>query len=592
MASEFTEQSYYPSAKARLIIRLEEYAMTDVRAQAPKTPQIGIRGTSAVRGKLRVVEDLEGTVPRLRLTSEGAKTTGPGQAQSASKDERTQVIDAVIPKKAGWKQNGPRLPDKLTLTLRWSDFPIDPRCVRSCAVEYYLGTVSADDHARGIRGLTRGDLDPAVQNAKEPLNVVPDRYVDVHGQSRTNLRFLGWVDSYEMQWNDGEPVITLECLDNTKVLIDQTMPASGGLNPKKPIDRAVAEFLALFPTMDGLTVEYRPPPGATAQQQVAPALGVEIKAHQTPALPAPVTVNVAGVQTAVPGVGTPQHQTGGGAEGQTVWDYLVDNVSSLGLSLRVDGSAIVIDQVRSLIDRVRPDDPYRERRLESGAYPQRAMVFGRNITDLRLKRSYARPRPQNVEVRSYVVGQKKSLVARWPPYAPKPAVGAPTAAGRATDAGPGDGRVDQPWKVRKVAGITDQATLLRIAKNLYEGASRQEIQATLKTRNLGAFGGANEDPDLLDVKIGDVVEVLTDRKAAGTIATLEERNRRTGEFLVAQGYSRAFAEQYVRTLDNKGLQRLFVLKESSIDWDCDSGVELELTCVNYVVVRADAGSGE
>ena len=52
--------------------------------------------------------------------------------------------------------NGVRTADKLELVLRWRDFPFDPRTVRACAVDFYLGLGSRYSYLAASQ-VERGD---------------------------------------------------------------------------------------------------------------------------------------------------------------------------------------------------------------------------------------------------------------------------------------------------------------------------------------------------------------------------------------------------------------------------------------------------
>lgn len=599
MASENGPQDYYPSAKVRLVLRLEEYAQTDVRGQAPPIPLRSAKGSSTVRTTLRVVDDAStgyvrrvltsGTTPSLSDALKSYASSGTGSDQVSSFDRRTVSVDAIIPKTASWKQGGIQHADKLELTLRWSDFPVDPRAVRSVAVEFYLGTVSPEDFSAGVLGKTRGSEDNSAKNANEPLNLVPDSY-EQGGARRTNLRFRGWVDEWELDWGDGEPIVRLECRDMSQVVRDTKMPAKGGLSTKEPIDVAIAKFLAAnFPRLDGYTVEFRPPPmspttaghGDQSQAAPAPTLSKVISqsSAQSTSAPAPTLGSLTPAAGNVPGVGSPQHKTGGSDQGQSVWDYLVDNVRSMGLSVRLEDNHIIVEEVRSLIDARRVDDPYVPRELESGRYPVRAMIYGRNILEMKMKRGFARKTPQNVECRSYDHEIKRPRLGRWPGKEK-----------RAATPGPGDGHVEEQWNEILLPGGLSQDAVQRAARNYYEAFSRQELSVSLKTRNLASFGAGNADPDLLDLRPGDTVEVLTDKRGTSTTADVSDRLRTASEYLTRIGYPQAFADQYVSVVQNAGLQTLFIVRTADVDWSADEGVTVGVELVNYVVVRADAGT--
>lgn len=211
------DQTYYPSAKIRMIVRFDEFGDKSVQAQAPKKPITVRRGTSSQNAPLVVQPDNSTPgVTRLQLVPQGG-TVAPGgpQGQTKSGDGYTFVLAGIIPRSATWSQNGIRAADTLQVRIRFVDCPIDPRTVRSCGVQYYLGTVSGDDFARGVDGGTRTAKGSTTHNYVEPLNLIPDEYIDSTGQQRTNLRFEGFVDSWDVEWgDDDEPVLVLECRDN------------------------------------------------------------------------------------------------------------------------------------------------------------------------------------------------------------------------------------------------------------------------------------------------------------------------------------------------------------------------------------------
>jgi hypothetical protein len=567
---EYDEQSYYPSAKCRLTIRFEEGALkAEVKKKTSTKVTTTLKGVKDDEGApLDAVSDSSSpTGVKRYVLQRGANVSGGGpQKQDSSADKFTHLIGAIVPKTATWNQNGARTSDQLTLEIPFRDLPFDPRVIRSCAVEYYLGTVTADDFAAGQQGITRADVNGNdTANGAEPLHVCPDSYVDPNGTQRTNLRFEGWVDEWSNDWpEDGEPMISLECRDNLTLLIDQIAPPKLVIAAKDPIDKAVATYLSNFPQCEGLTVEYRPsdeePPtldASLAKTAFKPELG-----------PSPAK---------------------GGASGELkAWDYITDVCGALGLICRLEGTNLIIQRARTLTSSntdQRSDDPFKPRNLPSGTADKRRMIYGRNINQMIVKRKYGKGSPQNVEVRCYMPRRKKTLVARYPTESDKKVVGS---------AKPGDGRNDQKWLVWRVAGIENEDTLKNIAQTIYESVGRNEITVSISTKNLASFGGSNTDPDILDMRAGDSIDVFVNRDLENdefsTITTIEQIlliQNKAKEFLMNAGYGADIAQAYADAYSQNGFQTTLRVKNSRYDWSTDTGVKISIDAINYVEIRLD-----
>jgi hypothetical protein len=557
------EQTYFPSALVRLIVRFDEFGSLDVQKQSPKVPLTVLRGITPGRQPLVVRVDSSSGVARLLLAPAGASASPGGpQAQTGSADRLTWAVAGIIPKRATWQQNGIRTADTLSATIKFIDCPIDPRTIRSCAVEFYAGTVTADEFARGVAGETRTPR--AGSSTTTPLNVIPETWVDAAGQQRTNLRFQGFVDKWTVDWDDEEePVIQLECRDNTQLLIDTEVPAALTVSPVRPIDRAVADYLANFPAFSGLAVEYRPA-GATPPSLGTALAGTAFQPHLGPA----------------PAKG------GGAAEKMSVWDYLTDVAGALGHNIRVEGTTIVIEQVQTLLSNKtsrRADDPFKGRTVDGQPFQYRRFIWGRNLKRQQISRNFTKHAPTNIEVRAYSTRRKKDLVVRFPDPATQRAL-------MAAHALPGDAGIDQKWLVWKVRGIEDVGTLKVIAQNVYQSVGRNEFSLQLETKNLASFGGDNLDPDVLDLLVGDTFELLVARdQEAGALSLTEDGLMKRGQDLMqALGFDAGFAAAYSTAYTAAGFQTLFRLRQMVMEWDAEEeGISLSIHGCNYIEVRVD-----
>ncbi len=563
MPIEGPEQSYFPSAKCVLVIRFDEFGDPTFSKKVAKLrpPQI-LNGLKDKRSKLVVKVDVTPQGVKRFLISDGspAKPPGPAQDQASSADDLTHSIFGIVPKTAKWNQNGTRIADTLSMSLRYCDMPIDPRTVRACGVYYYLGTVTEEEFRRGIAGELR-------RSSGEALHLVPDTYLDSNNKQRTNLRFEGWIDTWETDWSNGaEPLVNLECRDNTSLLIEATAPTSLHVGAEKPIDEAVAVYLSNFPQFNGLAVEYHPS---------------DSKPPVLKGLLSPVAMR---------GKLGPVVAQGGGGSATTktsVWDYLTDVCGRIGHIIRVEGLTVIIEEARTLYSNktgARSDDPYKPRSLASGDAPYRRFIYGRNVLDMKMKRVFTKRAPTNIQVNSYTPNEMFSV--RFPTKEDRVALGMP-----------GDSNSEQKWQIVTVKGVIDKGVLKLIARNAYESIGRNELQVTLKTRNLASFGGGNLDPDILDMRTGDTFEFLVNRDddKNNQLTSIESTllaQAKTLQFMQALGHNGPFAQAYAKAYSAAGFQTTFRTKSVAFDWKCgdggDGGVTIDLTGMNYIEVRTGA----
>jgi hypothetical protein len=570
---DYPNTDWYPRWRCRLTLRFGEFGQIGQLLQlAPTKVTRSLSGPNPSRNALVAVKDPSNPGQYLLVvqgSTASPSPTGAAQVQSSSQDGLTQAIDGVVPTSFRWSQNGPRAGDTLSMTLMFIDCPIDPRTIRSCAVEFYLGTVPAAVAGAQVAGRS-SDPSTDVVNTANLVDLLPATYVDSHGNPRTNLRFQGWVDKWHNNWSDGAPTIQLECTDNTRQMITIPAPQKMQISTTIPIDQAIANYLAAFPSLEGLAVQYRPT-GATP-----PTLGnVVTKASVRSGQGQPVRGN------ASPGAG----------EKMTLWDHLTDTCRALGHAVYMEGTTIVITRIRSLTSSAiesRADDPYVPRQLPTGeVLQQRRMLFGRNIRELDVERDFVNKPPTNISVRAYDSDQKKVLVERFP-----------LAEDAQVYAIPGNATPDQNWmELTMPGGIKDPATMRIYAQQIYENITRQEIAISVKTDNFASFGGDNEDPDLLDLRFGDALEVVFNAEDFYSSLNEEQKDLDSvalnSQRLQRAGFPQKFADAYATAYTNAGFQTKYRTHQVEISGDAPTsddagGVSFDLKLVNYVEVTSDA----
>lgn len=558
MAQDYPDMDWYPSAKLRLTVRLDEYANQNKLKPVPKASTKNLTGVKTARDGLSAIADP--TFPgRFLVIGKGKTPPRNHEAIQTSADGLTFEM-VVIPKSVSWNQTGIRQPDTLGAVIKYIDCPFDPRLIRSCAVEFFLGTVTAGEYGAGVGGRTRPrNPDGKIQ---DPVNLIPD-VSQRNGKTYSNKRFEGFVDKWKVDFTEnGEPIINLDCTDNTTLLKNEEMPAKIVVAMKDPIDKAVADFLSNFPQFEGLSVQYLP------AGDTPPKLGDTLQ------------------HTAfVPQLGPQASKGGGAAKKLSVWDYLTDVCGSIGHIIRIDGDVIIIQTARSFTTGKiirRPDDPFLGTNKATGdpiAYRQ--FIYGRNLCELSVSRHYSMAHPKNIEARCYDSSGKTVIVARFPEVAD-----------RQKYAIPGDAQPDQKWTVIRVSGLNSKEQVKLVAQTYYESVGRNEINIDMKTNNLASFGGDNLDPDILDMKTGDTFDLLVNRDAAeGSTLTRMEKiltsQEKNAEFTSSLGISPEMAKAYAKAYTDANFLKSFRMKTMTTSWDTDKGVTFTINGINYIEARAD-----
>lgn len=416
---------------------------------------------------------------------------------------QSQVL-ARVPKAANVALPGHRPAGTFNLTFDFIEMPIDPRTVKSAAVDIYLGTVSQADFAEGMSGRSkRSVLD---RSTLEPLLTgIVDEWEVTHGEDGSEIQISGRdLRGFLLD----TPIAT-----NPK----QTGKLLDSVNMLLPIDQVIVQVLSFHPLAAGIKVSANPGEWDTGM------------------LPAPYGTG---------GFGAGRHRKGakgdklggrlgtaGSQERVMFWDLIVKLCYMVGAIPHFVGTTLRIRPARSLYDRKFAGfDPLIPTPFEGGA-PRaidavtgttitplsiRRMVYGRDIEEFKFRRKfggYMRPRQVCCvsldDTTPLKRGADRQLVGRYPDAEIATKV---AASGQKSMS-------EQLW-IRAPAGICDVEQLTMIAKAVYNEIGRGEISGTCKTKALASFGGDNNDADLLRLRPGDAVEFGTDVRQLRPVAPL------------------------------------------------------------------------
>ena len=563
-------RTYRPAWFLRLYVRLEDFgADTTSQAdiQSTETPfdtkskaidaniakneaLIAQEEVAYVTGSTRsrkVADNLRAT--NAKLVKQKANLTKNAAVDNPDSGDDFSISFVTVPLEMEIEDRGFREADQLTAAFPYIDMPLDPRLLRECRVEGYLGTVNSSDF--GTPG--NWHLKPA-----------PSR--------RCVRRFNGYVDMPEMEHSDATATIHIKARSYEAVLID------GKINPHAPAYRPQGdhEFLTVY--INRILSLYPPTSGSAggdpfqsvwfaADPTLEPTLGRRdlMRSLQTaasrnrangaqPGQDAPIQSEDTGAQDDPNGTGDsapggeaaipPGHVT---PDGMSIWDLITQACELCGCmplyqpalassGFNADGTQTpltggqnggaksvtfgpandignyllltppqcFLDDISDAKIRVKGGSIDRfSRSIDLGdgtgrwTSDVRFMVWGHNIGSLKLSRKMGRTRPTAVEVRAYnpdAHATLRMLSARFPSTnkeiheAGQGAIKSGKKARKQT--AKGHGKIDVV-RTFVVQGVRNVQQLEDIAVSMYHQLTRGELSIELETDDLSSY----MDPD-------------------------------------------------------------------------------------------------
>ncbi len=562
-------EAIYPSCVVNLRLRFDE------SFQVVELPAAGPQDGDPLSAILPAI-----TLGRSRSTPNGGSGFTGGNrpliTQTGS-DNLSFVMDRV-PKTAQVELPGYRQAGKFTLEFDWRELPIDPRLVRSAAVEIFFGTVSPDDFSTGM---TRVEANGRRRSIL--------RTADDGGVPRDDLMTLcGVADTWFISQTGESSMVKIEGRDLRGIFLDSPVneEMATKLDLTQSLDLVILEILASHPAAAYMTIIYA--------------------AEDWPGGVPPSVLDKDGLTR------VRRKAQGDGASASTqddklsMWDLITRYCFLVGAIPYFRGRSLVLRPALSVFDQSKPKfsssdkvfDPVTRVDDEGSAFTTRKMVFGRNIKELTFERKLSGVKVPTIEVVSFDTSSKtrgagKLLIAQWPP--------ADQTAAKMTNVSP-SGEVAQEDKlVISVPGVRNLDKLTGVARSIWEEVGRGELGGSCKTGQVASFKGGNEDPDLLRLRPGDVVEFLTD--------TRQVSDKVPGASTYVDGLRVSFDQQVeeVRTAlsgkaghGDENLARVIVASARSavvdllrsfrtanviFTWSIASGVAVAFDFQNYFVVR-------
>jgi len=559
-------RTYRPAWYLRLTVRLEDFgadksAQTDIQTTAApfstKSKNIDAKmannedaiakeGAARVNGTSRSKSRASNLrAKNAKLAKEKAK---PEAAAKRDAGDEFSVSFVTVPQEIEIEDKGFREAATLTASFPYIDMPIDPRIIRECRVEAYLGTVNAADFG-------------TPENWH--LKAIPS--------NRCVRRFVGYVDMPEMDHSDVAATIHIKARSFEAVLID------GKINPHAPaykiegneeyLTTYINRILSQYPPTSGdaggdkfRAVWFAADPTAETKlnrkdlQRSLQTAKSRNKANDSKPVqrePAEVPEDSDGTGDSSPGGETsmpPSHVT---PDGMSIWDLITQacelagcmplyqpalssavfnqdgtqspltgsqnggktaaDIITFGQGGQDIGNYLLLSPPQGFLDditdaHIRIKGGSRDRFSRdidlgdgTGRWTSdiRFMVWGHNIKSMKLSRKMGRNRPTGVEVRSYnpdASATLRVLSARFPATAKE--IHAAGQGGKLKGkkerkmTGGGKGKVDI-IRTFVVPGVRSAGQLQDIAVSLYHQLTRAELSIELETDDLSSYMDAD-----------------------------------------------------------------------------------------------------
>jgi hypothetical protein len=502
------------------------------------------------------------------------------QSDSAAGDKGAgddfSVEFITVPQDLDFEDRGFREADQLTASFPFQDLPLHPLIIREIRVEAWVGTVSVEDFA------------------------TPDSWrLKAIPSDRCVRRFNGYVDLPEMEHDETSGTVHLKARSYIAVLIDNH------INPRAKAHQMQASEEYLTTYINRILSEFPPTSGQHGDAFRAVWYGGAAKAE--PKLSRKILLrslqtassrNAAAGQTAGNPVNAQPDSTVEGAdpqglgdeapgglagmpptavtpEGMPIWDLITQACelcgvmplyrpslpsatgSIAGVEQTVDpANCLLLVPPEAFLDDISSGtqisggsrDGFRRNFTDAqgNAFGSdvRFMVWGHNLSKMKLARKMGKARPQAVEVHAYnpdAEGAKRQLMSRFPKHVTKAKGKGGKGGGKSASkmGEKGHGKIDSV-RIFEVQGIRDQLALDSIAVSLYHQLARQELTMEIETDELASYidpvasatNGQlvplqhNDQPDLLRLCAGTPVQVTVARQSTDssdlTICSLSE----------------------------------------------------------------------
>jgi hypothetical protein len=487
------------------------------------------------------------------------------------------IVIPVMPKTVTIHKNSYRQADSYELTFDAGDLPFDPRIIRAGESEIFL--FQTDGLNPTGRVLSRkdslSDPDPRAQAQRDPMDTLAleldARAAKDKFTYKNKPNIAGLWDRSDLDLSSDGKWVTINGQDYTGMLAaEQWKPNADGTARRIPIGKRVDLLLA----------------DVLAEADPTGKLAIEVRDLDPETLPIVGANEVRGSARGIP------------VEQKTsYWDVIYNVATRVGLIAFVDGVDVVLTRPKTIT----ANDGGKIKRL----------AWGHNLEHLKLEREYGKEQAPTIVMRGYDPVARKTIEVKYPTGQVdfgkrKPHVNEVKVRGTQTRAKTTEKhRTHPPSKKKKTVttiherdeyqiipmyGISDRATLLRAAQNRYQMIGRAERRVIASTRDLKDM----RESDMLGITAGDAVLIDWDEFNREMLQNPGVSEAEKVEHLVVRGFNREVARVIARRFDALvGLDRPLRVKEATLSWDVEDGINIEVELYDFIMVdgiRPDDGA--
>jgi len=497
----------------------------------------------------------------------GSSDEDEGEAPLGSREH--PLVVPVLPKAVTIHRNSYRQADSYELTFEAGDLPFDPRIIRAGETEVFLFQTDGPDPAGRV--LSRRDPlaepDPRAQAPRDITDTLALELAARAAQQRFTYKnkpqIAGLWDRSALELSSDGKWVTINGQDYTGFLAGmQWKPNPNGTARRIPIGKRVDLLLADV-------LEEADPSGK---------LSIAVRDIDPSALPIVGANEVRGSRRGIP------------VEQKTsYWDVIYNTATRVGLIAYVDGLEVVLGRPKT----ISANDASKIKRL----------AWGSNIESLKLEREFGKEQAPTIVVRSYDPVARKTIEVQYPngqltnlreKHKSEVKVRGTQTRAKTTEKQKSRAaahphkhktvttiRERDEYQIIPMYGVTDRATLERAAENRYHLIGRAERRVIATTRDLKDMRAS----DMLHITAGDAVTIDWDEFNRELLSSPDVSESAKVEHLVARGFNRAVAQLVARRYTALvGLDRPLRVKEATLSYDIDDGVNIELELYDFIMV--------
>lgn len=433
--------------------------------------------------------------------------------------------------------------DTFNCEVDFSQFPFDPRLIRSCSVSI---------HMQDMKGLTDA-------NGK----------MKVFKPTVSNAIFLGFVDENSIEFNDTTRTVKMEGRDYTSIFLDKKY-LGGPIDVAQPLETILNKFLAEIPENVNLGVKLDNRTGTALPTLAASGESLDSKATQKNTAP-----------------------------NSNYWEEMQKLCAKAALVIFIDRDKLVVTKPRQLKEENRKTAPvfaYGKNLKSLNMKRKLGRLRGFNLivrsTLLGSKKVETVTLPQD----GTAEWSKATGIPNETVYQPSIST-----EGAAVDE---SARKPAPAISYSVADVISRDRLIEIGEGIYEEMGTQEIEGSFETMEMTVADGQDmpREFELLKLRNGAPVAIYIDQGDIREITALEAsdnkeimaariaaRKSAIKKYLDSRNYPSDVSDAISKSFETMKYHNVFYTKAVEFSLSADRGFSVKVDFMNFIEVSKSLG---